>query len=97
MDALLGSPFSGKKCLRPLLIHEKFISKKDQWTCQCHDYVDDISRHVLLDHIFISDSLNRKTRQVAVAHDLFEKYNLSSRYGNRYLSDHHPVFADFEI
>ena len=48
IDALLGSPFSGKKLLQPLLIHQKFISKKDQWTYTCYDYVDDVDRNVLL-------------------------------------------------
>ena len=48
VDALLGSPFSGKKILQPLLIRERFLSLHDQWTYSCFDYVDNVSRNVIL-------------------------------------------------
>lgn len=96
IDRLLGSPFQKNKLLRPLLIRHRLLAPQDQWSASFYDYVDDIKdKHVLLDHIFVSDALNDVMRQATVAHELFEKHNAN---GNpRFLSDHRPVFADFAV
>jgi hypothetical protein len=62
--------------LVPLLIRHRFVSHRDQWTVEFDDYVDGIDKkRVLIDHIFVSEALSRKTVQASVLHRLYEQHN----------------------
>ena len=71
-----------------------------QWSAVFDDYVDNVkSKRVLLDHICVSNELKRHVATCGIAHDVFvncaaEPGEYSAR-GER-LSDHRPVYCDFE-
>ena len=68
------------------------------FSCEFYDYVDNISsKRVLLDHVFVSDSLQGKCKAV-IAHAEFQKtLDHGGRDRQNRASDHRPVVTDFNL
>lgn len=101
VDVLMGNSFHREAMLFPLLNQNFFVSPQDQYSCVFNDYVDDIpGKKVMLDHIFVSESLQKVTIQATFAHELWDRYAArEDGYSPRdeYLSDHRPAFVDLCI
>mmetsp|Transcript_20255 Transcript_20255/g.51376 ORF Transcript_20255/g.51376 Transcript_20255/m.51376 type:complete len:629 (-) Transcript_20255:126-2012(-) len=94
VDALMGSPFWHRKMLSPLLIHTKFLDSKDQWSCIFHDYVENKTKKVLLDHVMVSHAVRREVVRACIAHEVWQKYSLVGESRQDRVSDHRPVWVD---
>jgi len=100
VESLMGSVFQKKKLLAAAILEHAPLHHR--YTCVFDDFVDDVKeKKVLLDQIFISQSLDKLIVQCGIAHDIFNKYSAPpekiQHKRDDHPSDHRPVFGDFAI
>lgn len=94
-DIMQGSLFRPGWQYKHVLIGN--VPVNELFTALFYDFVDDIDRKLLLDHILISPSLQNRFKNATIAHSEFEaqvltSYAVGSR--DRSPSDHRPVVVD---
>jgi endonuclease/exonuclease/phosphatase family metal-dependent hydrolase len=94
LDALLGSSFYGTKTLYPLLGYPS----DTVFTCEFDDYVDNVRcKRVLLDHVFVSNSLRKKGTAVVAHKEYQDALSNGGRDRQDRASDHRGVIVDFDL
>jgi len=99
VERLMGSPFNQKKLLRAAILEHSNLTPELLFTTVFDDYVDKIkNKRCLLDHIFISNNLDSICDYCGIVHDLWNQFsNNDSPERKDRLSDHRPIFTDFQI
>jgi hypothetical protein len=98
-DALLGSTYNPETLFSHA--HLRHVADKARlWTAIHHDFIDLVpDRRLLLDHILISPSLEKKVIKADIAHEIYNAEcagdPLESRLNRP--SDHRPVYVTFAI
>ncbi len=100
-DLIAGSPFVPQRMLRHAFVD--LMPKEQNYTAEFFDFVDEVQRKVLLDHIFVSASLywtgNTRTADGRIEHALYEAARKPSAPGSRERdpSDHRPQTVTLEV
>lgn len=103
VHSLLGSPNNlFERQLYSVLEREQFVSKTEQWTVEFDDFIDEtMGKRVLLDHIFVSESIFDRVLRASVAHSVYNRSLIpeieSKFFRESRTSDHRPVYLDFII
>lgn len=95
LDSLLGSAFYGTTTLLPTL----YASKPENFSCEFDDFIDGApQKRCLVDHVFVSPSLERSVINAFVAHAAFQRtVQNGGRKRQERASDHRPVIVDIRI
>jgi len=96
-----GGPYAPRMMLRHAFIDT--MAKEDNWTAEFHDFVDEVDRRVVLDHIFVSASLfwtgPERTADGTIEHDAFNAQIKADAPGERERlpSDHRPQSVTLRV
>lgn len=98
---IAGNPNAPQRMLRHAFVDT--MDKALNYTAEFYDFVHEVDRKVLLDHIFVSPSLfwtgTDRTTVGTIEHDIFDAASKSSAPGDRekLASDHRPQTATIRI
>jgi exonuclease III len=95
IDIILGSTFEYENLFRHSFINR--INPNDRYTVEFFDYVDDVNKKLLLDHIAVSPALAGSIANSGILHNEYNNAIDPAAASSRQQrpSDHRPVFVRF--